>query len=108
MYNRDGSLFAEGIFTLGGLLAGKMYYPNGQVKFIGTCNDKNFPGKGDYYGPTYPVEGQFFLETGELLHEGDFRITRGGEAILRSSTRRDLALSPQIKRRAYIYSPSLI
>lgn len=78
MYNRDGSLFAEGIFTLGGLLAGKMYYPNGQVKFIGTCNDKNFLGKGDYYGPTYPIEGQFFLETGELLHEGDFRITRGG------------------------------
>ncbi|MDD4081065.1 MAG: HD domain-containing protein [Eubacteriales bacterium] len=79
-YQRDGTLAAEGIFTLGGLLAGKMYYPSGQVKFDGRCNDKRAPGMGNYYGPTYPLSGKFYAEDGTLLYEGEFKVEKMGNA----------------------------
>ena len=76
----DGTVSSEGIYTKGGLLAGKMYYPSGKLKFNGTCNDKRSPECGNYYGPTYPIKGQFYAEDDTLLYDGDFKIEHTGSA----------------------------
>lgn len=68
----NGNKYQEGIFGIKGLVAGKEYYPNGQLRF-----------KGKYeicrgYGPNYPIEGEFFDVDGTKIYSGKFEIKKGG------------------------------
>lgn len=75
LYYINGGIYKEGIFGIGGLLRGRIYYPSGQLKFEGEFNSK----KGmSYYGPTYPVQGKFWLEDGSLAYQGKFEVVRQG------------------------------
>lgn len=95
-YYRNGHKHQEGYFQLGGLLAGKVYYPSGILKFEGVYNDrhKKFTQEngevvaddgtvlyvcdkehtGSYYGPAYPVSGKYYDEDGKLLYDGEFQV----------------------------------
>ncbi|MCR4621198.1 MAG: hypothetical protein K5663_03880 [Clostridiales bacterium] len=69
-FNRDGSVYMEGMFGIKGLLFGKVYYPNGFIRFEG-CFRLNRA-----YGPNYPEYGSWFDEQGSLKYHGRFRIYR--------------------------------
>ncbi len=71
-YYENGSPFHEGIFGVKGLLNGREYYPNGQVRFDGVFRLT----KG--YGPNAPEYGTWYSENGEELFRGKFEIKRGG------------------------------
>lgn len=95
-YYKNGNKHQEGYFQLGGMLAGKVYYPSGRLKFEGVYVDKHnkftnengevIAGDGkvlyirtgdhtvSYYGPPYPLSGKFYDEEDNLLYEGDFTI----------------------------------
>lgn len=76
-YYEDGSVKCEGIFQKAGLFEGKLYYPSGQLKFEGKCNNKERE-KSGYYGPSYPVSGRFYSEDGQLIYEGQFKVIHQG------------------------------
>ncbi len=68
----DGSIYQEGVFGIKGLLCGREYYPNGNLRFEGAyvlC-------KG--YGPNYPKYGKCYNEAGELYFNGELRLKFGG------------------------------
>lgn len=75
VYYENGNKYREGIFQWCGLLKGKEYYPNGHLKFEGTFNNKDSGNGGNYYGPSYPVEGKFYSEEGLLVYEGKFIVS---------------------------------
>ena len=81
-FREDGTLWCEGIFQHGGLYYGRLYYPSGNLKFIGQFNDKHGTITGrkteGYYGPSYPVNGTFYAEDGSILYQGTFRIQKQG------------------------------
>ena len=81
-FYKDGTVYQEGIFQWGGLYYGRMFYPSGKLKFIGQFNDKHGTITGKrvegYYGPSYPVEGTFYSEDGEILYRGEFTIRKQG------------------------------
>lgn len=66
----DGTVCAEGIFGLKGLLCGREYYPNGNIRFEG-CFRLN-----QAYGPNYPDYGTWYGKDGELLFRGKFSVSR--------------------------------
>lgn len=74
-YYPDGTVKFAGILQRGGLYEGKYYYPSGSLKFEGRCNERE---NGGYYGPSFPINGEYYSETGELLYQGRFKIERLG------------------------------
>ncbi|MCD8005970.1 MAG: hypothetical protein LUF29_03205 [Oscillospiraceae bacterium] len=100
-YYRNGNKYREGKFQRAGLLEGKEYYESGVLKFDGVFNDKRsaksytingilINEKGEvspygeitvprnYYGPSYPIEGKYYSEDGELIYEGKFKVIHRG------------------------------
>jgi tetratricopeptide (TPR) repeat protein len=71
-YFPDGSKYREGIFDLKGIVQGREYYPNGQVRFEGRWILTYG------YGPNAPAEGIAYDENGEETYSGTFEIKRGG------------------------------
>ena len=60
------------MFDVKGLIEGKEYYPNGNIRFEGKyqiCTG---------YGPNYPVEGKCYSEDGNLIFEGKLSYSLGG------------------------------
>ena len=60
------------MFGIKGLIEGKEFYSNGQIKFEGT---KLVNGG---YGPNYPIRGNLYNEKGDLMFSGKFEYVRGG------------------------------
>ena len=83
-FYRNGNVHMEGVFQWGGLFYGRLFYPSGKLKFIGQFNEKHGEITGvqpeDYYGPTYPLEGIYYSENGEILYQGKFTICKRGNA----------------------------
>ncbi len=77
-YYKNGNIAREGLFIIGGLLEGKLYYQSGQLKFDGIFYDKRNPKIGAYYGPTYPLRGKYYLEDGTLAYDGEFIVQKIG------------------------------
>lgn len=75
-FYKSGVVYREGQFQHGGLFEGKEYYPSGKLKFEGRYNCRR-SGNG-YYGPSYPLRGRFYSEDGELLFDGEFKVTKLG------------------------------
>lgn len=76
LYYENGNVWKKGTFQSSGLLEGEEYYPNGQLMFRGRYNDKAM--NGSYYGPSYPLYGQFYDEEGNLVYDGEVKIGRSG------------------------------
>lgn len=64
--------YQEGIFGIKGLICGKEYYPNGELRFEGLY------GTNYGYGPNYPVQGKFYDRCGVLAFEGKVKLKRSG------------------------------
>ena len=101
-YYRNGNRSKEGYFQWGGLLMGRVYYESGALKFDGIFNDKHgllsktkdtkliadyneiwnkyhpIEYSVSYYGPTFPICGKFYSESGELLLDGCSRVRSQG------------------------------
>lgn len=81
-FYKDGTPYQEGLFQWGGLYFGRIFYPSGRVKFVGSFNDKHGEITGCqpecYYGPSYPTEGTFYSEDGTVLYEGQFKVVKQG------------------------------
>lgn len=100
-YYRNGNKHMDGLLQISGLLVGRIYYPDGQLKFEGVCNDKfgnhtyESNGKtyyldgtylsdqrlyqgGSYFGPSYPIKGKYYDEDGKLIYQGIFQKTKIG------------------------------
>ena len=71
-YYSNGNKYREGIFGRKGLLEGKEFYSNGQVKFEGTMIINNG------YGPNFPKMGNLYNEDGNLIFSGKFEWKKGG------------------------------
>ncbi len=71
-YFHNGNKYQEGEFGIKGLLSGKEYYPDGDLKFEGKFRLNTA------YGPNAPVEGAFYGLDGELVYQGKFAIRTGG------------------------------
>lgn len=72
VYWPDGHIRQQGIFDIKGLVAGRLFYPDGTLRFEGKLSICYS------YGPNFPIEGSLYNERGELIYEGKFRISRGG------------------------------
>jgi len=70
VYLRDGSVYMEGEFGLKGFLSGKVFYPDGRIRFDGICR------LNEGYGMNYPEYGSFYGEGGGLVFHGKFRVSR--------------------------------
>ena len=71
-YFANGNKYMEGTWGVKGLLSGREYYPNGQLRFEGKyC--LNFG-----YGPNFPEKGRYFSETGDLLFNGSIPYMKSG------------------------------
>ena len=71
-YFKNGGIYQEGVFGIKGLLCGKEYYPNGQLRFEGAyelCRG---------YGPNYPVCGKCYNEEGNLYFKGELTVRLSG------------------------------
>ena len=68
----NGQRYQEGIWGGKGLLTGREYYPDGQLRFEGVYRYNSA------YGPNYPVYGRCFLEDGTKYFEGELKIRQGG------------------------------
>lgn len=76
----DGKVKKVGYAVTAGLCEGRVYYPSGVLQYEATFFKKGeFPGSG-YYGPTYPTQGRFYSELGELVYEGQAKIKKIGNA----------------------------
>ena len=62
----------EGVFNFKGLVEGKEFYSNGQLKFEGTMVANGG------YGPNYPRFGNYYSKEGKLIFSGTFHFKRGG------------------------------
>lgn len=69
-FYEDEALYMEGIFGIKGFLSGKVYYPNGFVRFDG-CFRINHA-----YGMNFPDYGSWYREDGKLLYHGKFSVSR--------------------------------
>ncbi len=76
-YDIHGNKYKEGIYDIKGLVQGREYYPNGQVRFEGTLQINRS------YGPNYPSRGNYYDENGKLLFSGKFQITKSNVGIPR-------------------------
>ncbi len=74
-YDKNGNRYREGIFDIKGLVQGKEYYSNGQIRFEGTYHIH------DRYGPNYPIRGNYYSEDGKLLFSGKFKVTKSNIGI---------------------------
>lgn len=72
LYFENGNIFKEGIFDVKGIVEGKEYYPDGQVKLEGIWSITTG------YGPNAPYKGCLFSENGKLVFSGKFEINKGG------------------------------
>ena len=72
VYYPDGSKYLDGVFDIKGLIEGKEYYENGQIRFDGKFRIHQ------NYGPNPPISGKLYNENGDLLFSGDFKLTYGG------------------------------
>lgn len=72
LYFENGNKYKEGIFDIKGLVEGKEYYPDGQVKFEGTWSITTG------YGFNAPHKGCLFSQDGRLVFSGKFQIIKGG------------------------------
>ena len=68
----NGKKYKEGVFGRKGLVEGKEFYSNGQVKFEGIINVNGG------YGPNYPVRGNMYDRNGDLIFSGRFEYQKGG------------------------------
>ena len=71
-YYSNGNKYREGVFGRKGLLEGKEFYSNGQLKFEGTM----FENSG--YGPNFPNMGNLYNKEGNLIFSGKFEWKKGG------------------------------
>ena len=71
-FYENGARFHEGLFGVKGLIYGREYYPNGQLRFEGTYKINRG------YGPNYPEYGTWYSESGEELYNGKFEGKRNG------------------------------
>ena len=71
-YFSNGYKYQEGIFGIKGLLLGKEYYPNGQLRFEGIFKLNTS------YGPNYLIEGQAFTSDGQLIYDGKLSYLTSG------------------------------
>ena len=71
-FYENGAPFHEGLFGVKGLICGREYYPNGQLRFEGTYKINRG------YGPNYPEYGTWYSESGEELYNGKFEVERSG------------------------------
>ena len=71
-YFHNGNKYQEGQFGIKGLLSGKEYYPNGNLRFEGEYRLNRA------YGPNPPVDGSFYDEDGNLVFRGKFQLRVGG------------------------------
>ena len=69
-YSRDGSVSMEGIFGLKGFMSGKVFYPNGMIRFDGLFH------LNQAYGPNYPEYGVWYDQNGKVLYRGKFGVSR--------------------------------
>ena len=67
----DGKPKQEGIWGIKGLLVGREYYSNGQMRFEGVYR------LNQAYGPNEPVFGSYYSSEGELKYYGKFQIFHG-------------------------------
>ena len=68
----NGKKYKEGVFDCKGLVYGREYYSNGEVRFEGAyeiCHG---------YGPNYPIYGSFYSKDGEEAFKGKFSLKFGG------------------------------
>ena len=76
----DGKVKKVGYAVKAGLYEGRVYYPSGNLQYEGSFFRKGeLPGS-NYYGPTYPTQGKFYSESGELVFDGQPKIKRIGNA----------------------------
>lgn len=71
-YFNNGNKYQEGQFGVKGLLSGKEYYPNGNLRFEGEYRLNTA------YGPNAPIEGVFYDCSGKLVFQGCFQLRSGG------------------------------
>ena len=71
-YYSNGNKYREGVFGRKGLLEGKEFYSNGQVKFEGSLIANSG------YGPNFPNNGNLYNEDGKLIFSGKFEWKKGG------------------------------
>ena len=71
-YYANGNPLHEGLFGIKGLIEGKEYYPNGQLRCYGHYKIN----KG--YGPNKIINGTWYSEEGKKLYQGDFSVERSG------------------------------
>lgn len=71
-YYSNRNRYREGVFDRKGLVEGKEFYSNGQVKFEGVFV------RHASYGPNYPNIGNYYNRNGDLIFSGKFEVKRGG------------------------------
>ena len=64
----DGKPRQEGIWGIKGLLSGREYYPNGQLRFEGVYR------LNQAYSPNEPLFGSFYDKDGSLKYKGKFSV----------------------------------
>ena len=86
-YDEKGNKIKEGIFDIKGLIQGKEYYSNGQLRFEGTYNVHRC------YGPNYPLNGKYYSKNGELLYKGKFQVNTGNTGFPRVTMPRNYGIA---------------
>lgn len=69
-YYENGKKCQEGVFDEKGLVFGREYYQNGNIRFEGTYK------RNEGYGPNYPVFGYCYDEDGNEIYYGELKIMR--------------------------------
>ena len=65
-----GTVALEGIFGIKGLLFGRVYYPNGKIRFEGMFR------LNQAYGYNFPEYGTWYSQEGKRLYRGEFGVSR--------------------------------
>ena len=63
----NGNKYQEGVFSFNGIIKGKEYYPNGNLRFEGIYDVC-------FYGSNYPVYGNYYDDEGQLIFRGRFEV----------------------------------
>ena len=74
-YYPDGHICQEGLFGSKGLICGRDYYNNGQVRFEGTFQYNSG------YGPNWPIFGAWYDRDGDLMYYGQFQVSSMGGSV---------------------------